>query len=453
MMDKNLDYEFDEYLKGREARIVREIPQFAKRLEKTRFYYGRFAIPTFYKPHFLTAKQEHLVKRTASALTHVINTAVRLYFEEGHLSHVYRVAPEAAELIKIDPGFSRTVVFSRYDGLLEGQNLKWIELNTDAPAGAAFTDEIADVLFGEEALKDFWEEFQIKNTLRVQGILSALLNAYEEFGGFETPNIAIVDWRHVRMAAEFEIIKAYFESKGYKTTIADPRELQYRGGKLYHKNFRINLIYRRVVFDEIAERMDQVQDLLKAYKDRAICMVNPLRSRLASTKAFLSIMTNPEYDHFFTETENRIKREHIPWTRRIADAEEFYGHKKSYLIDFLKDEKDSLVLKPSSGSGGKYVTIGRDTPDPQWNEMIDRALKGDWAVQEYVNVPIMTVPAVVNNRLDFAYKKYNFSALVFDGKFSGGFTRLSDENVVNVARHGGLLPSLASEHVTDRVGA
>ena len=66
-MDKNLDYEFDEYLKFHESQIIQAIPQFARRLEKTRFYYGRFAIPTFYKAHFLTAKQEHLVKRAASA--------------------------------------------------------------------------------------------------------------------------------------------------------------------------------------------------------------------------------------------------------------------------------------------------------------------------------------------------------------------------------------------------
>jgi hypothetical protein len=452
-MEKNLDYQFDEYLKSREAEIVRAIPDFAKRLEKTRFYYGRFAIPTFYKAHFLSPKQEHLVKRATSALTHVINTAVRLYFDEGHLSYIYRIPPEAAELIKIDPGFSKAVVFARYDGLLEGQNLKFVKFNCDAPAGAAFTDELEDVLLREEPLRDFFEEYQIKNTMRVQSILSGLLNAYEEFGGFETPNIAIVDWNRVRMAPEYEIIKDYFESKGYKTTVADPRELQYRGGKLYHRNFRINVIYRRVAFDELLERLDEVQEMLRAYKDRAICMVNPLRARLASSKSFLSLLTNPEYDHFFTESENQIKKEHVPWTRRIVDAEEFYGYKKIYIIDFLKDEKDSLVLKPSVGSGGKLVTIGRETRDEVWNETIDKALKGNWVVQEYVNVPIMTVPTVVNAKLDFAYRKYNFNALVFDGKFSGGFVRLSEESVINVTRAGGLLPSMASEHVAERSGA
>ncbi|MFA6600999.1 MAG: hypothetical protein WC352_01320 [Candidatus Omnitrophota bacterium] len=452
-MEKNLDYLFDEYLKSHQDQVVRAMPDFAKRLEKTRFYYGRFAIPTFYKAHFLSPKQEHLVKRAASALTHVINTAVRLYFEEGHLSYVYKTEPEAAELMKIDPGFSKAVVFARYDGLLEGQSLKFVKFNCDAPAGAAFTDELEDVLVKEEMLQPFFEEYQIKTTLRVQNVLTGLLNAWEEFGGFETPTIAIVDWNRARMAPEYEIIRDYFESKGYRTTIADPREMQYRGGKLYHRNIRINILYRRVNFDEILQRLDEVGDMIRATKDRAVCMVNPLRARLASTKSFLSLLTNPEYDHFFTETENQIKRDHIPWTRRIADAENFYGHKKLYMIDFLKDEKDSLVLKPSVGAGGRSVTIGRETRDDVWNETIDRALKGDWVVQEYVNVPIMTVPAIINGRLDFAYKKYNFNALALDGKFAGGFVRLSDDGVINLAHSGGLLPSMASEHVADRLEA
>lgn len=449
-MSKNLDHAFDEYLKAHEDAVVRAIPHYKEKLEKTLFRYGRFAIPTFYKPHLLTPKQEHLLKKVALSLSQVINTATRLYFEEGHLSTMFRLNADAAELVKIDPGYSLNMVFSRFDALLEGESLKLVELNCDSPAGAAYADQVESALLSEEPLQDFAEEHHLSATARVQNILNALLATYEEFGGYETPQIAIVDWRNVRTVPEFEYLKTYFESKGYKTTIADPRELQYKGGKLYHKGFRIHLLYRRVIFDELLERLDEVQDFIKAYRDRAVCVVNPLRARLASTKALLSILTNPEYDHFFTESENKVKRDHIPWTRRLTDAEDFYGRKKIYLIDFLKDEKETLVLKPSSSYGGKDVKIGRETRDDEWNAAIDKALKGDWVVQEYANIPIMTVPTVVNNKLDFAYKKFNFNMLVFGGRYSGGFTRLSDESVINVARGGGLIPAVATESIPER---
>ena len=68
-----------------------------------------------------------------------------------------------------------------------------------------------------------------------------------------------------------------------------------------------------------------------------------------------------------------------------------------------------------------------------------------------MNIPIMTVPAVINHRLDFAYKKFNFNVLVYGGKYSGGFARLSDESVINVAKGGGLIPSISSEAIPERL--
>src|SRR5262245_53750165 len=118
-MTQNLDYVYDEYLKSHQEEIAGAIPHFNERLQKTSFRYGRFTIPTFYKPYLLTPKQENLLKRVSSTLTQVINTAVRLYFEEAHLAHVFKLSPEAAELIKIDPGYSHSVVFARFDALLQ----------------------------------------------------------------------------------------------------------------------------------------------------------------------------------------------------------------------------------------------------------------------------------------------------------------------------------------------
>jgi hypothetical protein len=206
----------------------------------------------------------------------------------------------------------------------------------------------------------------------------------------------------------------------------------------------VHLVYRRAAFEELLERLDEIQDFLRAYKDKAVCVVNPLRSRLASSKEIFSLMTNPEFDRFFTENENEMKCQHLPWTRCLSDAEDFYGHRKVFLIDFLKDEKETVVLKPAGSShGARRVHIGKETPDGEWNAAVDRALKEqDWVIQEQVPVPVMTVPEAVNQKLDLAYKKYNFNLLVSGGKYAGGFVRLSNESVVNVATGGGLMPAV-----------
>ena len=447
---RNLDHLYDQFLQMHEKETIEAIAGFQARLEKSQVKFGRFTIPTFYKPHILSPRQEQLLKRVNSALMEIVNTATRLYFEEGHLRHYFQLSPEAKTLIEMDPGYLRNVIFARFDAFLQGESFKVIELNCDSPAGAGYADLLEEMLFEEKLLQGFFSEYGMKRDSRREKVLSALLESWEEFGGYEAPNIAIVDWRNVRTQPEFEAFKVFFESKGYKATIADPRELSYKGGKLYHKNFRIHLVYRRVIFDELLERLDEVKDFIRAYQDKAICVVNPLRSRLGSPKALMSILTNSEYDHFFTEEENRIKREHLCWTRRLVDADKFYGGKKIYLVDFLKDEKDSLVLKPSSGYGGKGVWIGRESKDEDWNSSIDRALKSEYVVQEYINIPIVTVPTVINRKLDFAYKKINLNCFVVGSKLAGNFSRLSDESVINVARSGGLIPTLAGEIEPDR---
>lgn len=447
---RNLDYLYDQHLLHNEREAIEAIGGFQERLNQSLVKFGRFTIPTFYKPHLLSPRQEHLLRRVNSALMEIVNTATRLYFEEPHLRHYFHLSPEAKTLIEIDPGYPRNVILARFDAFLAGESVKMIELNCDSPAGAGYADILEEMLFEEKVLQGFFSEYAVKREFRRERVLASLLEVWEEFGGYEVPNIAIVDWRTVRTRPEFETFKEFFESKGYKTTIADPRELTYKGGKLYHKSFRIHLVYRRAIFDELLEHLDEVRDFLRAYQDKAVCVVNPLRSRLGSTKSLLSILTNPEYDRFFTEEENRIKREHLPWTRRLIDADKFYGGKKIYLIDFLKDEKESLLLKPSFGYGGKGVWIGRETKDEDWNEAIDRALKGDYVVQEFVNIPIITVPTVVNRKLDFAYKKINLNCLVFGNKSAGNFSRLSDESVISVARGGGLIPAVAGEIEPDR---
>lgn len=448
--NQSIDQVYDEYLRTHAKVIVPAIHRFEEKLHHSHVKFGRFTIPTFFKPHFINAKQAKLLHSVCDQLVRITERVVRLYFEEPGLREAFSLSREADELIQINPGYSKAVILARLDCFLEGAQLKFMEFNCDSPAGMGYTDSLEQVLFETEELKAFFEEFHCQRDARSQRLLDALLGAYEEFGGYETPQIAIVDWKTVRTRPEFEALKMFFEDKGYKTAIADPRELRYKSGKLYHGNFRIDLLYRRAIFNELLEKLRDVGDFLKAYKDRAVCVVNPLRSRLAASKALFAVLTNPAYDRYFSAPENELKREYLPWTRRMSDAENFYGGRKIYLIDFLKDEKETLVLKPAEGYGAKEVTIGQETRDEEWNQTIDKALKTNWVVQEFVKVPIVAVPTVVNHKLELAAKKISTGCFVFGGSYAGSFSRLSDETVINVSRGGGLIPTVVSEGEINR---
>ena len=447
---RNVDYAYEQYLLAHEKKIIDAIQKFQDKLQHSSVKYGRFTIPTYLKPHFITTKQAKLIHSVCDTIARMVDRVCNLYAVDPALKEIFGLTPEAEELIKIDPGYSRILSFARFDGFLEGETLKFIELNGDSPAGMAYADTLEKYLFDVPELQDFFSKAYVQRDMRSQKLLDALLGVYEEFGGLETPQIAIVDWKNVRTRPEFDILKSFFEEKGYKTTIADPRELRYKSGKLYHGNFRIDLVYRRVIFNELLEKLRDVGDFIRAYKDRAVCVANPLRSRLAASKALLSILTNPAYDHLFSAKENEIKHQHLPWARRIVDAENFYGGKKGYLIDFLKDEKENLVLKPADNYNAKDVTIGAETRDEDWNLAIDKALKSNWMIQEFISPPFMTVPTVINHKIEFSAKKMNTGCFVFNGAYGGSISRLSDETVVNVSRGGGLVSTLLCESEINR---
>lgn len=441
----NLDHTYDEFLAANEKASIKAIANFVKDLHDAQLRFGRSLLPTFFKPHFLKEKQERLVKHATESMTKLLNKVIDLYINVPHLRKEFEIDPEIEEWLLMDPGYKQAVVFCRIDGFLEGESLKLVEFNTDSPAGAAYADKIGELILRQPEVKTFFDSHHLKWENRIQKILDALLHCYSEFGGSERPQIAIVDWRTVRTYPEFVMIKNYFEEKGYKAVIADPRELRYHGGKLYHDQFRIDLVYRRVITNELMAKRDEVEDFLKAYRDRAVCVVNPLRSKIAGKKAVLSVLTNPAYESFFTEKENEMKRELLPWTRQLADAERFYGDKKVFLIDFLKDEKDFLILKPGDSYDAKDVFVGRETPEADWNHALDRALKENWVFQEFVNVPIMSVPEAVGNRLDFIYKKVSIGLYEFGGKYAGAMSRLCDDTIISVAHGAGLIPCVVVE--------
>jgi len=91
------------------------------------------------------------------------------------------------------------------------------------------------------------------------------LRDYKEFAGSsKAPQIAIVDWKEVRTQNEFQILKKIFEKEGCPTIVADPRELHLVNGRLEAQGVAIDLIYRRVIFKELIERIEEVKDFLEA---------------------------------------------------------------------------------------------------------------------------------------------------------------------------------------------
>ncbi len=151
-------------------------------------------------------------------------------------------------------------------------------------------------------------------------MLEALLASYREWGGTAAPpTMAIVDWRNVPTWTEFEILRDAFVEAGVPTVVCAPEDLSFDGATLTAEGRRIDLVYRRVLINDIVARPDECAALVKAYEARAVCVANTFQCKLAHKKAFFAVLTDDRNASLFSEPERAAIRAHVPWTR-LADA-------------------------------------------------------------------------------------------------------------------------------------
>ena len=101
------------------------------------------------------------------------------------------------------------------------------------------------------------------------------------------------------------------------TTICDPRDLDYRRGVgLFANGERVNLVYRRVLINDIVAREDDCRALLDAYTDKAVCVANTLRCKIPHKKAFFAVLTDPRFASLFTADE-RDDDPHVIFRGRV----------------------------------------------------------------------------------------------------------------------------------------
>ncbi|MDP3919901.1 MAG: circularly permuted type 2 ATP-grasp protein [Candidatus Omnitrophota bacterium] len=441
-----VEKQYDTLILANRAKMRTAIEELDSILVSKDCKFGDKATPCFIKPFFLTEHVTRQLQHVTSRFVSMLEKVIQAYFSHPELRPIFGLTKIAAKYMDVDPGYMRNIIIARPDGFLNGNRLEFIEFNCDSPAGAGYADIQEQILRKCFFVRELRSQWHFRKFGRLSALLRALVDCYHEHGGAKKhPSIAIVDWRTIRTMSEFVIIKKYFESRGYPTVIADPRDLRLRSGKLYAKDFRIDLVYRRAIFRELMQKQDEIGDFLKAYRLGKVCVVNPLRSRLAGNKAVLSILTNAAYEHFFTPDELKVRDKHIPWTRRVIEGKKFYGGKSIYLQKMIAENRDALVLKPSDSYGGRDVKIGRETSKSEWTRTVERVLKSGehWVVQEYVRIPEMRVPILEQGRVRLVHKKINLNPFVFGGRYAGSVCRLSDQSVINVSAGGGLVPAMS----------
>ena len=403
-------------------------------------------MPTFMRPQFVHRRDWNRLRDAGTRLLELAARVARRAFDGDVVRLCAFLGTPAAEVpwVSVDPG-EPDVVWSRLDAFLTPEGPRFIEINSDAPAGFGYSDAMAAVF---QELPVF-QSFARKRPVRYEPSGPALVDAVVAFGRGRSatvrPRIAIVDWADVRTRADQEILKGVFEGRGFQCALEDPRELSFREGRLLAPSGPIDLVYRRAVLSELVQRADEVRAFVDAYESGLVPFVNTFRCRLSEDKAFFAVLSDEAFAGLLTNEERTLVDRLVPWTRKMAERHTRRAGREVDLVPHVLENRAGLVLKPAHGYGGNQVFVGDETEPSAWETAVMSALGAPWVVQERVSIPEESFPVFEQGTMAFASLKVNTNPFYVRGARSGAVTRCSRSSVINVSAGGGSIPTFVIE--------
>ena len=350
-------------------------------------------------------------------------------------------------MVALDPGIASPSPLSRLDSFLTPTSYRFVELNAETPAGLGYAEVLSDVFLELDVMRELQKTYRIHRPRPCVKLLETLITCYRQaLGDKPHPMIAIVDYDEVPTRTEHHILRNLFETAGASAIVCDPRQMTFEGGSLRHDGVVVDIVYKRLLVNELLEKADLVKPLLDAAKARACVFVNPFGCKPIHKKAIFAILTDEAHHHLFDHAERAAIAETVPWTRTVLEGKTTFEGREIDLIPLLRDpaRRADLVLKPNDEYGGKGVFLGFESSAAQWDAAIDTALASPYVAQRKVEIGHQKFPTL-GPGLPLRDLVVDLDPYLFFGEVEGFLTRLSGSSLANVTSGGGQVPAFVVE--------
>jgi hypothetical protein len=436
-MRERLITKYHEALAADDSLTAQFFAHLKNKMRTGRLFYGDREISAALRPHLLTQTQYNILVDSSQVLAAAFETIAAALLSEPSRMQSVGLTEREIKLAMVEPKYSTATVTSRLDAFVHGHEVRFVEYNAENPSSLMDQAGLNDILLEVGAMQDLAKHYQLRQFFPEKRLLDALLNTYGEWGAAGVPNIAILDWDGLPTADEFVLLRDFFETNKVPTIICSPEQLDYKNGKLRCGAFPIDLVYKRVIINELLARCDDSHPLLRAYVAGDVCLVNSFRCKLVHKKAAFALLTDEANTSWFTPREREVIHRTVPWTRRVAHCKTHYRAREVDLLEYVRKHRSRFVLKPNDDYGGRGISFGEKATASEWESALSEALSGDYVVQEKIELRKEVFPIFGESHWALQPMYVDTNPFLFAGRVEGAMVRLSDSPVVNVTSGGG----------------
>lgn len=406
------------------------------KVKKSNAQYKGEPIPTIYHPYFVTDDNVDDFNKIGDMMISITNKVTDRYIKDKEFRKKFGFPKLIEELIQIDNGYDINVPIGRFDIFYKDyENFMFCELNTDGSSAMNEDNTIAKIILESQGAKDLGKKYRLDYFELFNSWVDKSIEIFQKYDSKNTkPNVAIVDFKESGTTPEFEEFKNSYIDKGYNCIIVDPRDLVYKDGKLYHNDYKIDLVYRRIVTFELIDKADEITDFIDAYKDRAFCCIGSIKSQVIHNKIFFKILHDQDTLEELSQDERQFVKKHIPYTG-------IFGNDKEVFQKVL-DNKDKYIMKPMDLNASQGVYTGRDLSQEKWEERLKESWNKDYLYQEYCDPYTRDFLIFEDGKFHVEEFKSITGLYMYKEKFAGVYTRIGQENIISGVVKYYTLPSI-----------
>jgi len=233
-------------------------------------------------------------------------------------------------------------------------------------------------------------------------------------------------------------------------------ELSLRGEEVFYEGDVVDLAYRDY---PVADLIDLEREGKDVEPMRALFRQNRMISSITAEldqKSCWEILTDAQFTRkYFSADERQVFRRHVLWMRILSDRRTHLPNGETGdLLEYVRKEHESLVLKPNRDFVGHGVVLGLGLPQSEWESAMERALadKEHWVVQQLASIPVSEFPVLGSDgkaHVEPFYVVMGFAATKYGIAVLG---RASQKQVVNVAQRGGMCAIMMGRPPTQLIG-
>ncbi|NLY46994.1 MAG: glutathionylspermidine synthase family protein [Tissierella sp.] len=382
-------------------------------------------VPFLYHPFFVNERIVRDFTKISETMASIGNKVTNEYIANKDFRKKFGFPKLIEELIEIDNGYDVNIPIGRYDVFYESyDNFKFCELNTDGSSAMNEDNTIGKILLETKGLKDFSNHHSLDYFELIDSWVDESIKLYNKYDSTnQSPNVAIIDFIESGTSAEFEVFKNAYKSKGYNCIIADPRELKYRDGKLYFEDYRIDLVYRRIVTFELIDKADEIPEFIEAYRNRGFCCIGSIKSQVIHNKIFFKILHDEDTLALLSEEERDFVKAHIPHTGIFGGDQDVFNK--------VLNNKNKYIMKPMDLNASQGVYVGKDLSQEEWEARLKKDFNKEYLYQEFVEN--FSREYLVFEDGEFKVEEFNsvIGLFVYDEKFAGIYTRIGQKNIIS----------------------